>query len=138
MATNLSLAPAAGSGIGKLLAEKLLSRPDFVEHMVDAVMNGLTATRSFWVKGADGKSELVTEADSKVQLQAFALVLAHMEGEPIKRIIHEHIDAKVDPLAVLHDSPSTVEAMERLLAKAKWRDSGRNTKKAEPAVLDVG
>lgn len=132
----MQLAPAAGSGIGKLLADKLLAQPGFVDAMVLAVMNGLCATRSFWIKTPTGP-ELVTEADSKVQLQAFALILSHMEGEPIKRVIHQHLtNGKVDPLAVLKDSPATREALARLLDKATFHESGR-TKPAD-VVLDAG
>lgn len=138
MATEqISLAPAAGSGIGKLLADKLLAHPDFVDLMVATIINGLKATRSYWT-GKGESAELITEADSKTQLQAFALVLAHMEGEPIKRVIHQHINSgAIDPLATLKDSPATRDALRRLLDKAVFHESGRNTKTAE-AVLDVG
>ncbi len=136
---TMTLAPAAGAGIGKVLADRLLAEPGFVDSMVDAVMNGLRATRSFW-KGKGETAELVTEADSKCQLQAFALVLAHMEGEPIKRIIHQHLGGTgaVDPLAALQESPELRDAAKRMLEKAEWRQSGRKAKKAQPADLDVG
>lgn len=123
---SIQLAPAAGAGIGKLLAERILAEPTFIDAMVAAIMNGLKATRSFWVKGPGG-SELVTEADFKVQLHAFALVLAHMEGEPIKRIIHQHLGAgaTVDPLSALRESPELRAAARRELEKAEWHESGR-------------
>ncbi len=139
---SAQLAPAAGAGIGKIFADRLLAEPDFMECMVSAVMNGLRATRSFWVKKG-GESELVTEADSKVQLHAFALVMAHMEGEPIKRIIHQHLGAggAVDPLAALQASPELRAAARRELEKAEWRTSGKQDhkrpKKAAPTLPDV-
>lgn len=126
---TMTLAPAAGAGIGKILAERLLADPTFVDAMVDAVMNGLRATRTYFVKG---QTEPISEPDSKTQLHAFALVLAHMEGEPIKRIIHQHLGGTgaVDPLAALQDSPALREAAGRLLEKANWRTSGKQAHKA--------
>ncbi len=140
---NATLAPAAGAGIGKLLADRLLAEPTFLSLMVDAAMNGLKATRSFWT-GKGDSAQLVTEPDSKVQLQAFALLLAHMEGEPIKRIIHQHLGGAgpLDPLAALQDSPELREAARKMLEKAEWRTSGKQTHKRpektvtqEPAEL---
>ncbi len=126
-----SLAPAAGAGIGKILADRLLADPSFIDLMCAAITNGLKATRSFWT-GKGETAQLVTEADSKTQLQAFALILAHMEGEPIKRIVHQHLGADgsgVDPLGALRDSPALMAAVERTLEKAKWRHSGRSDAK---------
>lgn len=126
---QITLAPMAGAGIGKLLAERLLAEPGFVDSMVAAVVNGLKATRSFYVKDEG----MHTEPDAKTQLQAFALVLAHMEGEPVKRIIHQHLGGAggIDPLAALQESPELREAAARLLQKAEFRT--RHSKKAEPA-----
>jgi hypothetical protein len=136
---TLELAPAAGAGIGKEIARILLARPGFIEAMADALHNALTAERRTWDSGS---KQWVTEPDTRSQLQAFFGCLSHMEGEPIKRVFHQHMsDGKVDPLAVLQDSPATREALQRLLDKSKWRESGRNTKQAErgePDVLDVG
>lgn len=129
------LAPAAGAGIGKVLADRLIADPTFVDAMVDAAMSGLRATRSYW-QGKGENAQLVTEPDSKVQLQAFALILAHMEGEPIKRVIHQHLggEGKVDPLAALKESPALREAARGLLDKAEWRTSGRKAHKAARKV----
>jgi hypothetical protein len=139
MNETATLAPAAGAGIGKILADRLLADPTFVDAMVSAVLNGLKATRSFW-QGKGESAQLVTEADSKTQLQAFALIIAHMEGEPIKRIIHQHLgaDGSVDPLAALRESPALREAARRLLEKADWRTSGHQaSKRPAQAVLEV-
>ena len=134
MAENeqITLAPAAGAGIGKLLADRLLAEPDFVESMVNAVKNGLKATRSFYVKDQG----MQTEPDSKTQLQAFALVLAHMEGEPVKRIIHQHLGGAgtVDPLGALRESEALRDAAKAMLEKAEWRTSGRKAYKAPKQV----
>ena len=134
---NLTLAPAAGGGIGKKIADALLADPDFVGLMVDAMRNGLKATRSFWVKDEG----LHTEPDFKVQLQAAALIMAHMEGEPVKRIIHQHLGAAGPDIgAALRESPELQAALQRELEKAQWRHSGRQAhkrpKKAEPAEVE--
>ncbi len=121
--TVISLAPAAGAGIGKKIAEALLADPEFIPLMKAAIINGLRASRSLWVKGPDGKSKLINEPDSKVQIQAFALTMAHMEGEPVKRIIHQHLagDKELNPLGALRDSPELLDAMRDLVEKAEFR-----------------
>lgn len=135
---TLTLAPAAGAGIGKILADALLANPEFVPAMLASAMNGLKATRGYW-SGKGENAEYIVEPDFKTQLQAFALLLAHMEGEPIKRVIHQHIgDGKaVDPLAALQGSQALRDAAKKLIAKAEWHESGRSAKPADP-VLDVG
>ncbi len=81
---------------------------------------------------------MVTEPDAKIQVQTFALIMAHMEGEPVKRIIHQHLGAggKLDVGAALTDSPELAQAVERELQKARWKHSGnqahKRPKKAEP------
>lgn len=133
-----TLAPAAGAGIGKVFAERLIADPEFEESLVAAAKDGLRATRSFWC-GKGGSGYLETEPDFRVRIQTLALVLAHMEGEPIKRIIHQHLGAggTVDPLAALQDSPALLEQAARLVEKASWRKSGRNRKQADPAAIEV-
>lgn len=131
----MTLAPAAGAGIGKKVADALLAQDGFVDLMVNAMTNGLKATRSFYVKDEG----MQTEPDFKVQLQAAALIMAHMEGEPVKRIIHQHLGAggKLDVGAALTDSPELAQAVERELQKARWKHSGhqahKKPKKVEPA-----
>lgn len=131
---TMTLAPAAGAGIGKVLADKLLADPEFVGLMVAAAINGLKATRSYWT-GKGETAELITEADSKTQLQAFALIMAHMEGEPIKRIIHQHLGGaltKTDLVEALQESPALADAVERTLANAKHRQ--KNPSRAQKAA----
>ncbi len=128
-----TLAPAAGAGIGKLLADRLLSDPTFVQLMLDAVLNGLKATRSYWT-GKGETAELITEPDSKTQLQAFALVMAHMEGEPIKRIIVQDLNKSADPMTALMRDPQLLESAKEFIAKADtWHKSGRAKKAPKPA-----
>lgn len=136
----ISLAPAAGAGIGKILAEQLLADPEFIPLMLAAVKNGLKASRSFY-RGKGEAAELITEADSRTQIQTFALLMAHMEGDPVKRVIHQHLGGggNVDPLAALQESPELRAAARRLLDKAEFRT--RHTKQAEPApaeAIEVG
>lgn len=136
MSQEISLAPAAGSGIGKLLADALLKSPDFVDEMRDVILRGLRAEMpSRWDPASKQWAE--AQPDCRTQIQTLSLVLAHMEGEPIKRIIHQHIgDGKaVDPLAALQESPALRDAARRLLEKSEFRT--RHTKKAAETVLDV-
>lgn len=137
MLAEISLAPASGSGIGKMLADALLADPDFLPLMKGAALGGLRAQRSYYDKGAGG---VVTEPDHRVQIQTVALLLAHMEGEPIKRIIHQHLGgdgSAIDPLGALRDSPALMAAVERELAKAKFKDRHRKTRPTEAATLEV-
>ena len=129
----LSLAPAAGAGIGKLIAAELLKRPDFMPAMIEAAMGGLRATRSYYDKGSQS---VVSEPDCRVQVQTLFGLLAHMEGDPVKRIIHEIKKSGIDPLEAL-DSPAAVQAAERMVAgaRAKLRRKGVGMKAAE--VVDV-
>lgn len=131
---TLTLAPAAGSGIGKKIADALLAQDGFIELMVGAMTNGLKATRSFYVKGEG----LQTEPDPKVQLQAAALIMAHMEGEPVKRIIHQHLGAAggIDLKATLRESPELAALLAGELEKANWRKSGRNGKAKQAEAIE--
>ncbi len=134
MATETQLAPAAGHGVGKLLAEALLKQPGFVQTLADVAMRGLDArTVPRWDMAA---KEWTDAPDYKTQIQTLALLLAHMEGEPIKRIIHQHLGGAgpVDPLAALQASPALRDAARRLLDKSEFRT--RNAKPAAP-VEDV-
>jgi len=138
METTISLAPAAGAGIGKLLADSLLADPEFVPLMKEAAMGGLKAERSFWDKNSGG---IISEPDHRVQIQALALLLAHMEGEPVKRIIHQHLggDGQIDLGAALRDSPALQAAIERQLENARFKDRNRGGKtppKTAEVVID--
>ena len=132
---TLTLAPSAGSGVGKLLADALLAQPDFVAELAAVARRGLRAqTPRRWDKEGDC---WVQDDDMRAQIQTLALLLAHMEGEPIKRIIHQHLggNGTVDPLAALQESPALREAAGRLLEKASWKTSGRQKHKA-PRVAE--
>ena len=133
--TTITLAPAAGAGIGKKLADYLLAQPTFIEDMGQVILRAIHAKTRHWDREA---REFVIEDDCKVQLQAFALTVAHMEGEPVKRIIHQHLGAggQLDIMGALRESPALLAAAEREIEKAKWRTSGKQAnkapKKAEP------
>lgn len=134
-----SLAPAAGAGIGKLIADRLLADPEFMQLMQDAITNALRATVRHWDREA---KRFEVDPDFKTQLSAFSLVMAHMEGEPVKRIIHQHLGGAgaPDPLEALRESPALRDAAKALLEKAEWRTSGQKAhkkpKKAEPAAIE--
>lgn len=134
---QISLAPAAGAGIGKMLFDLLLADPEFLPAMKRAAMGGLEAMRSFYDPGSKC---VVSEIDSRTRMQALGLILAQAEGEPIKRVIHQHLGAsgELDLLGAVRDSPQMQEQLRALLEKATWQKSGRRKAKvAEPAV-DVG
>ncbi len=107
-----------------MLADALLADPEFLPAMIGAAKGGLVAMRSYYDKGAGA---VVSEEDSRTRIQTLALLLAHMEGEPIKRVIHQHLggNGTVDPLAALQESPALRDAARALLEKAEWRQSGR-------------
>ena len=71
----------------------------------------------------------------RAQLQTLTLVLAHMEGEPIKRVIHQHLggNGTVDPLAALQESPALRDAARRMLEKAEYRTGGGKRSAARAA-----
>ena len=134
-AEPLTLAPAAGTGIGKMLADALLATDGFAELMADVVRRGLVAETRRWDPAA---KDWCVEPDMRSQLQTLTLVLAHMEGEPIKRIIHQHLGngGTIDPLAALQDSPALRDAARRLLEKSEFKDRHKRSK-AEKRVEAV-
>ena len=134
MADELTLAPGAGSGFGKLVADELLKREGFAKKLADALERGLDAVRRTWDSGS---KQWVEEPDTRSQLQAAFGIMAHMEGEPVKRIIHQHLGGAgaVDPLAALRESPELRQAAKRMLEKAEFRT--RHTKQAQPAEADA-
>lgn len=125
---QITLAPMAGAGMGKKLADYLLAQPTFIEDMGQVILRAIRAKTRHWDREA---KDFVIEDDCKVQLQAFALTVAHMEGEPVKRIIHQHLGAggKLDLGSALQESPELAQAVEKELQKAKWRTSGHQAHK---------
>lgn len=138
MAQNeqLSLAPAAGSGIGKLVFDALLAEPDFIPLMVQAAMGGLRATTSFYNPAT---REVIEKVDFKTRMQAWLALTAHAEGEPVKRIIHQHLNGagKLDAGEALRDSPELIEAIKREVQKAEWRTSGPGAHKRPKKVTEA-
>lgn len=135
-AGNIALAPAAGAGLGKLLFDRLLARDDFLTALEDAIIGGLRATRSYYDKAAGG---CVTEPDYRTRIQAAGMTLAQAEGEPIKRVIHQHLGAsgEINLQAAVAESPQLQEQLARLLENATWKQSGRKrTKQAEAPKFD--
>jgi hypothetical protein len=119
--TQLSLAPGAGSGIGRKLALSLLDDSRFLPALRDAFMDALTATTWYFDTGSKTR---VLAIDYKTRLAAAMGVLSHMEGDPVKRIIHQEIGmtnlagAAEDQLAA---SPGLRAALARQLRKAEER-----------------
>lgn len=133
----ITLAPAAGTGIGKVVADELLAR-DIGKKLADTLERGLTATTKRWVQTGKGEGYMDEQPDTRSQLQAALGIMAHMVGEPIKRILHHHTGAggKLDLAGALQESPELAQAVEKELQKARWKHSGhqahkRPTKRAE-------
>lgn len=130
MGTELIIAPGAGSGLGKQLAAEWLADPDFAREIAQGWRECMQATRTYYDKAAGGN---VTEPDYRVRLQAIMGAVAHIEGEPIKRVIHEHTGPTgLDTLAAMQDSPALLEAVKREVAKAEFRT--RNKKRERVAT----
>lgn len=126
---QISLAPAAGAGIGKLLADSLLADPEFVPLMRKTAVECLAAMAPRrWDRDTES---WIADPDFRVRAQMFFGLLAHMEGEPVKRIIHvgQGYGLPLDPLASLRESPAMQDELRRLLAKADFRTSGRQAHK---------
>ncbi len=132
---QLTLAPGAGSGMGKQVADDLLARPGFVKKLADALERGLGAKRSHWVSTGKGEGHWEEEEDTRSQLQAAFGIMAHMEGEPVKRVIHQHLGGAgtVDPLNAMADSPELLAAARRMLEQAE-----RKARKAAAVDLPAG
>lgn len=132
MDENIGLAPAAGSGIGRLLADALLAREDFIPSLVNALVGALHAQTYI----RDGKNVRVIP-DCRTQLAAVVATLSHMEGDPIKRIIHQHLgnEQKLDLVAAFRESPALLESAKRVIANAEHSHPShaqRRAARAEP------
>lgn len=102
-----------------MLAESLLAREDFIPSLVGALVGALHADTYL----RDGKGVRVIP-DCRTRLAAVVAALAHMEGDPIKRVIHQHLvtDGKIDLVAAFRESPALLAATERLISNAKFRE----------------
>ncbi len=132
---TVALAPAAGAGVGKMLADLLLSDPDFVPLMRRTAIDCLNAMSP---RRWDKEQGWISDPDYRIRAQMFFGLMAHMEGEPVKRIIHQHLGegGKLDVGGALADSPELAAAVERELQKSKWKHSGRQSYKKPAKVVD--
>jgi predicted peroxiredoxin len=107
-----------------MLFDGLLARTDFIPAMIAAAMGGLEAKIYFFTKGG-----VLDKPDHRTRIQALTMLLANAEGEPIKRVIHQHLGTggSLDLVGAIHDSPALEEAMRHALDKAAFRR--RNVKK---------
>ena len=111
--------------------------------MADVAEEGLRAmSPRRWDKETES---WIADPDYRVRTSTLFSIIAHMEGEPIKRIIHQHLggNGTVDPLGALQESPALREAAKAMLEKAEWKTSGhkeykRPKKNAAPEIaVDV-
>lgn len=86
---QVALAPAAGVGFGKVVADALLAHPDFAGKMVAAILDGLVAVSRYFDMSA---KKMVEVPDFKTRIATFRMVMDHLEGEPIKRIVTQHLN----------------------------------------------
>jgi hypothetical protein len=134
MHTETTLAPAAGSGIGRQIANELVADPEFVREMADVARRGLRAMHPRrWDPASKTWGE--PEPDMKTQTATLFQLLAHMEGEPIKRIVHAHVgEGMPDPLEAVQDSPALLRAAQHLVNKAAFRTRKQTPKPAEMVI----
>jgi hypothetical protein len=111
-----------------MLADELLKDPEFVPLMRSVALGCLRAVTHRFIME---RKETIEVPDFKIQAQMFFGLMAHMEGEPVKRIIHQHLGAggKLDLGSALQESPELAQAVEKELQKAKWRTSGHQAHK---------
>ncbi len=117
---QVSLTPASGTGLGKVIFEALLRDDSFLPSMVAAALGGLNACfPKRWDKENDCWGE--SEPDHKTRVHTFLALWAQAEGEPVKRTIHQHIatGGQLDAIGALQDSPAMLDSLERTIAKAK-------------------
>ena len=120
---TLDLTPAAGSGIGRKFATALVSDDELVKHMKAAAMDGLQATTGHFDKAVGW----VETPDFKTRLAALFGILSHLEGDPLKRVLHQH--SGLPAVNFNEMSPATIAAAEREIAKTKFR-----TRRQKPAA----
>lgn len=123
--------------MGKMLADLLLADPEFVPLMRQTALDCLHAMAPRrWDKETN---DWIADPDMRTRAQMFFGLMAHMEGEPVKRIIHQHLGTggKLDVGAALGDSPELAAAVERELQKARWKNSGHQAHKRPKKVAAV-
>jgi hypothetical protein len=133
MGAEITLAPAAGQGIGRKLADVLLAEPKFIPLLGAAFLDALQAEQFFYDKHA---KEWHGEPDFKTRLAAAMGVLAQMEGEPVKRIIHQHLDASGLAEEALEQAAETSPALRRRLERIVQRAEKAEPKQVGPAKVE--
>jgi len=137
--TALSLAPAAGQGLGKIVFDRLLAEPGFIDEMVAAARDGLRAMspRRWDKEQNNGRGGWINDPDYRTRIQTLFGIFAQAEGDPIKRVIHELHRTGTDPVDTLHESPATMDALQRVLDKARYRGRDRKAPKHAETALEV-
>ena len=131
---SITLAPAAGAGIGKKVAEKLLADEGFIQDLVDAFRDGLKACTVVYQKGNPVGVQI---SDQKTRLATAMAVLAHMEGEPIKRIIHQHLGSAMGSAEeTLEKAAEQSPALRRRLLNLLQRAELAPPKQVGPAKVE--
>ena len=120
------LSPASGIGLGRMLAADLLARENFVETLANSFMEGLVASKRYWVKDTKGGGHWEDVPDYRARLDAANAILANIEGEPIKRTVSATVPAtpgtgsrEDEAIDLIAGSKALQGALERQLAKAR-------------------
>jgi hypothetical protein len=119
MTSELAQLPAS---VWKEVAAALMRSPGFAQQIADVLIDALSAEGVHFVKGDGPGSGWQKHSDFRTRLDAVKLILAYAEGMPLQRIFEHKISETRGNLAdVLRESPETLEAVEREIAKAKFR-----------------
>jgi hypothetical protein len=119
MAKTDLLAPGAGTGIGKKLAERFLDRPDCIQLLENAFVGALKADLRYYDKDA---KKMVIYPDGKTRLNAAMGLLAQLEGEPVRRIVHQVINGSANQAGLMDElahSPALRSAMRKTIDEAE-------------------
>ena len=141
-ATQISLAPAAGAGIGRQMFAELLARPNFAAELAQAAVDGLNAmTPPRWDPAAQ---DWTSSPDYRVRTTTLFALLAQAEGAPIKRSVQQVITGPVstdDIERQLEANPAARAAMLKLIQDADYKakhGKRRPVRLEKPAeVMDV-
>lgn len=127
----------APPGLGRLVMGELMSRPDFVEKMANAISGALDATVAVWDKGARAYD---IRPDFRTRMDAWKAAMAYGEGLPLQRIMAATMSKALggDDLAKqMADSPAFLEYVERELAKARDGQRFSRAQKARMAETPI-
>ncbi len=115
------------------VAEILTRSSGFPAEVAATLRGALLANGKHFVKGEGPGSGWQITPDYRTRLDAIKIILAYAEGMPLQRILEHKIhETRGDLADTLRDSPETLEAVEREVEKAKFRQ-----RKKRVEVVDI-